>query len=955
MILSRFLKPKWQHTDPETRKQALQGLRPSDPTLAELAQQDADPAIRCAALERIGDLDLLQTIALQDADPTVRTTAQEQHQRALAGKVTEGPLLSERLKRLRQNADPTLIEFLLRHAVEPELRLAALEQVTAEPVLAEIATQNAHLDMRLAALERVQDQKLLEQIARQSRNRDKRIYRRAKERLDARQATQKQAAYLERLCSEMENLRWDGESGLNAGRFPKLDQEWRNQDSAVPPELRDRYTQARDRFLAERQISANRRTQRLELIASLEGILERLRQAGESNAELTTAIQYGAHEAPATWAGFGTVQDSEGRRLEQRFQELVKAIQEQERVLRRNQSRADRLRQVLQQTEKLLKKSSEVQEAEITLLHQQWTGLERPESRALAAGLQGEFDSLRDKLRARMQRQIQERDREWQEIQELTAQLEAAIENGESQQATTLQEQARQRLKQNIGLSRTQMMKVDERLQSCAAQLGKLRDWRRWGAHQAREQLCATAESLIGLEIDPAEIAQRIQQVRDAWKKLDHREGAAPKALWKRFNNTCERAYAPCQAYFEAQAFERQQHFEQKTALCAQLEQFEAATDWQQVDWREADRVRRRAQEQWYKLGPVNRADRKPLDRRFRKVLQHLNTHLDAERHREVQRRQQLIEQVQGVADNADLRIAIETAKRAQAEWPPTVQASPRQEQALWKTFRTACDAVFARRQAEHQAADSERQSHLASKRALCEEIEALAEVDQEHLPQAQARLQAAQQEWDTIGPIPRTEQRALEQRFDAAVRQFAGHEQALRRTRDERIFQCLHQRSRLCAQLEALLTTPPVDTVALDALQQEWTALPELPKALMESLQQRFDTVCQALTDSPESAQNLCTYLEQNLERKKIWCVCMEIVAGMESPPAFAPMRMEYQVARLSASLAGGVAKPEALYDPHALREQWFLNGALPAEEEAELDARFLSAVRTWWQREEA
>ncbi len=953
MILSRFLKPKWQHTDPETRKQALQGLESTDPALIEIARQDTDPAIRCAALKRLSDLDLLQTIASQDPDLKVRTAAQEQYRHLLAGKIAEGPSLAARLEQLRQNLDPALIEFLLHHAVEPELRLTALKQITTEPALAGIAVQNTHLDVRLAALERIQDPELLEQVTRQSRNRDKRVYRQAKERLDTRQAAETQAAHFEHLCNEMENLRWDGESGLNAGRFPKLDQEWRSQKSPPPLELQERYSQARERFLTERQTSANRRVQRLELITSLENLLERLRTERESSAELSAAIQYGACEAPAAWACFGPPQDNEGRRLEQRFQELIEAIHGQERILQRNQIRANRLREVLQQTEKLLKQPSEIQEADITPLRHQWQSLEHPESGTLTIELQSEFDSLLNKLRARMQRQAQERDQEWQELQELTAQLEAAIENGESQQAAALQEQARRRLKQNIGLSRAQMTEIDERLQSSAAQLGKLRDWRRWGAYQAREQLCATAESLTGLEIDPTEIARRIQQARNAWKKLDHQEGAAPKALWKRFNNTCERAYAPCQVYFEAQARERQQHFEQKTALCVQLEQFEAATDWQQVDWREADRVRRRAQEQWHKLGPVNRTDRKPLDRRFQKALQCLDIHLDAERNREVQRRQQLIEQVQGMADSTDLRVAIETAKRAQAEWPPTVQASPRQEQALWKTFRVACDAVFARRQAEHQAANSERQAHLASKLALCEEIEALTEVDHEHLLQARVQLQAAQQKWNIIGSIPRTEQRALEQRFDAAVRQFTDHEQAICRAHDEQVFQHLYQRSRLCAQLEALLTTLPIDTITLAALQHEWAALPALPEALLEPLQQRFDKICQALTSSPEQTKSLRVYLEQNLERKKIWCVCMEIVAGIESPPAFAAMRMEYQVARLSASLARGTVQSEALYDPQALREQWCLTGALPAEEETELDTRFLRAAQAWWKRE--
>ena len=956
MILSRFLKPKWQHTDPDTRKQAVRELDNTNPTLHELARQDPDPTVRRAALERLGDLDLLSRIACDDGDAGVRTAAQERYRALLAGQAADGPALADRLERLQREPDAALTAYLLHHAAEPELRLTLLERIEAESELADLARENSHPDVRLAALERVHDPELLDQIARHSRNRDKRLYRRARERLDALAAEQARAAHCERLCVEMENLRWDGESGNNAGRFPKLEQEWREQEAAAPDELRERYAQARARFLAERQASAGRRGQRLELIATLETLLERLRHETEPSAELQAAIRYATCEAPAAWNHLGPAQDAEIRRLSERFRQLEQDIHEQDRTLQRNHARAERLREVLQQAETLLRQPSAVQESEIKHLRQHWEGLERPETHTLAQDLQNRFDSLLDQLRARLQRQVQQRDQEWRELQELTTQLEAAAENGELHQATQLQDQIRHRLKHNIGLSRAQMTGIEERLQACAGRVNELRDWRRWGAHQAREQLCATAENLIGLEAEPAEIAQQIQQVREAWKELDHHEGAAPKILWKRFNAACERAYAPCQAYFEAQAQERRQNLEKKQALCDQLEQFETTTDWQRVDWREADRLRRRAQEQWYKIGPVNRTDRKTLDRRFQRVLRQLDERLDAERNREFQRRQQLIQQVQALADSPDLRVAIETAKRAQAEWHPTVQALPRQEQALWKEFRAACDTVFARRQAEQQAADTERQDHLQHKRELCAELEALATVEPEQLAEARARLQTMQQEWETAGPVPKAEQRALDQRFENALRQFARHEQALRRDSARQTFQRLHQRARLCAQVEALLADPPADpATTLAEAQETWETLPELPAALLEPLRQRFNTVVQALSDAnPASASALRARLEQNLERKRVWCVCMEIVAGLESPPEFAALRMEYQVARLSASLAGSAAKADAIYDPRRLQEQWCLTGALPAAAETELNTRFLRALDAWRRREE-
>lgn len=955
MILSRFLKPKWQQVNPEARKQALRDLASNDPKLLDLARLDPDPAVRRAALERLDDLDLLHRIAGEDTDADTRDAARERYHFLLAGKAAGCPALANRLERLRQDPDAGLVEFLLQNAAEHELRLAALERIDLEPALANIAIRNPHPDLRLAALERVRDPELLDQIARQSRNRDKRVHRRARERVDALNAERAGALNLERLCAEMECLNWDGESGLNAARFPKLEQEWRERKDGAPLELQARYAQARSRFLAERQTSANRRTQRLELLATLETLLERLRQHGESSPELDAAIRRATVEAPAAWSHHGPAQDNESRRQEARFHLLIQDIQEQERALRRGHIRAEHLREVLVRGDALLQQPSEVRDVDLQRLRQRWEGLERPESHALAADLQNRFDALLDKLRTRLQRQVQQRDQEWRDIQDGLRQLEAAVGDGELQQATQLQEQARRQIKHNIGLNRGQMAAIEERLHACAARIGELRGWRRWGASQAREQLCTAAESLIDLQADPTDIAQRIQQVRAAWKELDHHEGGAPKELWKRFNTACERAYAPCQAHFEAQVRERQHNFVQKAALCEQLEQFEAATDWRQVNWREADRLRRRAQEQWRQLGPVNRSDRKAIERRFQHALRRLDTHLDVERERELQRRQQLIQQVQALADSPDLRAAIETAKRAQAEWQPTVQGSSRQEQALWKDFRAACDAVFARRHAEQQAADTARQANLTRKLGLCEEVESFALIDREQLAQAITRLQAAQHEWQTIGPtMPRTEQRALDQRFEAAVRHFVQREKFLRQADAQESFQNLQQRSRLCARLEAGLETFQ-DDAALLSIRKEWAALPDdLPAALAVVLQQRFDTVCQALAGASDHMQATRLRLERNLERKRIWCVCMEIVAGVDSPPEFTQLRMEYQVARLSASLTGGAVQTEALYDPRRLQEQWWLTGALPAEAAAELDKRFLHAARVWWQREE-
>ncbi|MFO1429660.1 MAG: DUF349 domain-containing protein [Candidatus Competibacteraceae bacterium] len=949
MILNRFFKPKWQHPDPQVRKQAVGEISSVDPILVQVARQDRSPDVRRAALERLSELPLLQQITRQDPDLEVRQAAETRFRELLAGTAQGSPSLAMRLALLAE-LPPELVEYVALHGRETELRQAALDRVSEETLLERVVLADPAATLRFTALERVASLPALERIARESRNRDKSVYRRVQERLEAIHAEQRRASRIQQLCTEMEALRWDGETGLAAARFPRLEKEWQELLPIEDSIRQERYEAARAHFLAERQESITRRTARTNLCTQLEQLLGTLTNTTELTTEIEAALQETVHTVQDEWNRCGSVENLEERRLERRFLETLQAVKEHERVLRRNHERAARLRSVLQKGNTLLTQPSEVLETDLKALQQQWTGLERPETQTLATQLQTEFDTLMNKLRARLQRQAEQKDREWQELQELLAQLEQTLEAGELQHSIELQQSARRRLQENIGLSRKQVTAIEERLHACMPRLNELRGWRRWGTNQAREHLCEQAESLIGSPLEPMVLAQQIKNLRTTWKNLDSNEGAASRTLWKRFDRACEQAYEPCQAYFESQHRERQRNLAKKQELCERLEQMVGTTDWTQVDWHWADRSWREVQKEWRKIGPVNRADQKTLERRFNAALQRLDEHLKGEREKELQRRRSLIEQVQQLAGSDDVHAAVEKAKQAQTQWHPTVQAGRREEQALWHQFRAVCDAVFARREAAQQAADAERQANLARKSELCEEIERLAEVTREEARQARKRLQEIQAEWPSIGPVPRTDFKAIEQRFIAAGEKAQRHFQDLRQSGIREAMQSLRTRALLCNQLETLLELEPsADNAArIDAARQDWEQLPPVQVALAVPLQRRFDTVCEALAGGGEACQSLLQTLTANLPKKQLLCLRMEIAAGVESPPEYAQARMEYQVARLSESFGGRDLQKfgNAAEEAHNIQEEWHLLGALPAVQNESLEQRFERAL---------
>ena len=69
MIFDKFIKPKWQHRNPETRLQAVEQLQDLS-VLSQIAQNDEVASIRRLAIAKLDDLTLLKV--LPSATPTMK-------------------------------------------------------------------------------------------------------------------------------------------------------------------------------------------------------------------------------------------------------------------------------------------------------------------------------------------------------------------------------------------------------------------------------------------------------------------------------------------------------------------------------------------------------------------------------------------------------------------------------------------------------------------------------------------------------------------------------------------------------------------------------------------------------------------------------------------------------------------------------------------------------------------
>jgi exonuclease SbcC len=219
---------------------------------------------------------------------------------------------------------------------------------------------------------------------------------------------------------------------------------------------------------------------------------------------------------------------------------------------------------------------------------------------------------------------------------------------------------------------------------------------------------------------------------------------------------------------------------------------------------------------------------------------------------------------------------------------------------------------VFAQRKETAENQDAERQAHLQQKQVLCEQLEQAARAGDACLDPAAAQqaLQSGKAAWSRIGPVPRAAERAIEQRFRDAS---AVLQSAVQTAADSAAAAALDAeaaaidaRLTLCFALDASLAEGRAAAQDADAWRARWQAAPRLPRALEQTLTQRFETGLAAIGD--DSGRYLL-HLQQQRPAFDDMLLEAEIAAGLDSPPQQARQRMQLQVALLQSALKAGAS----------------------------------------------
>ncbi len=978
MRLKSLFTPKWQHKNPDVRRQAVQALSAQGDDgaiLRELAQQDPVADLRGLALRRLDELDLWLAAARQETDASLRELAWARVCEQVAGKVDAPLPFAARLERLETLADDRLSIYVVRQGAESALRRAALARLGRESVCAERVLNDPDPELRLEALTKVEQRATLERLLKGVRSKDKRVAAAIKTRLEALREADERPQRLHQqgvtLCGRMKALHertrvrpdWDYIQREFAATEAQW-QEWLAQYTAQAGEPEDaltkRYAQVRERLAMElrawQEAQAKYAPARSERHALLEAVARLLSELQQQPSPTDSDVAHALRALAVlrdSWQGAGVLERQEQTALEEQFQRDVGAAQAQVDDMARYRDATAVLPALLERAAAML--TAPVDETALRALESECAAVAAPLHRPPPSPA-AELPQLLASLRQRLSAEREQRRARIEQAGALVMQRDAALTAGQLQEAERLHKRAQERL------GELDEPALRRRIQHSEGRLRELRDWRGWGNISAKEQLCEEAEALLaelqtqaGGASDWDDIAQRVQQLQENWKKLVG-PARGEKALWERFHAACTATYAPCRAHFAAQALERAANLERQQALCAHVEALAPATEGGDWDISATQRALRDAETQWRQIGAVKGKHTPTINARYRAALARVRAAIKIEKERHQASKQALVQRiemlVQDVDQGGDLRAATEQAKAAQRQWKTIGPAL--NERALWESFRAACNALFARRQqaveAQQQARADQRQARLN----LCTQLESIATQD---LHALRRQLDQCKAQWRGLDPLPKQDAHALESRFRAACARAehaldAGAQAQRDAARDQ-----FQRKAAHCMELEQcaahLLDGKLTGERALSHMQESAARWAQFPVAEPESerrLQQRYQQASAWVQSLANGDGAVATQMEearrQNQLAKEELCLRLEILAGVESPPHAREARMAYQVAQLAQRLRAGEPQARAPEGALALQEAWYLIGFVPDAVSTNLEQRFAAAA---------
>ncbi|MBS2213729.1 DUF349 domain-containing protein [Carboxylicivirga mesophila] len=287
---------------------------------------------------------------------------------------------------------------------------------------------------------------------------------------------------------------------------------------------------------------------------------------------------------------------------------------------------------------------------------------------------------------------------------------------------------------------------------------------------EAKIELCEKAEKLL-LEPTIVKAFKTLQKYHEQWREIGPVPREEKEEIWARFKEATSKINKRHQEYFEGLKDQLQKNLDAKTELCEKAEALSALELHSPKDWEAKSKELIELQTIWKTIGFAPKKDNNRIYERFRTACDSFFNNkrqffksYKSEQTENLQLKTELCIQAESMKDSTDWKRTTDEFVRIQKKWKEIGPVPRKQSDAIWKRFRTACDAFFDHKKKFFSKKDESQEENLKLKEALIEEVKVFEPSD--NAEDNFQKLQDYQHRWNEIGHVPIKDKDRVNQEF---------------------------------------------------------------------------------------------------------------------------------------------------------------------------------------------
>lgn len=881
-MLTKFFKPAWQSSSVEKRLGAIADLQVDNfehqKILLQLASDDDDESVRIAAMQELVDIEVLHELSKLSPDSQFNIAAENRLNELMAASQSIDEAQYHNLLKFY----PELHFRIAIHADFSSIQNLAIQTLTNKQLLAVLGITR-HTDCRQSIAERFSDITSLESARKMLRGKDKNAERIIKSKIDSFRCHERELAknqlQIEKLTGEAEYLAAHDWLPEFQARCRTHRRQWDSLTFNIEDSDLQRYQIARDlvnsHYLRQQEIEHSQQSQQ-QLLVDLDALLKITSQRDiTASLEAQSEVQLQLEQFGTSWQTLAKITTADEPTVKQ-YEKMFGAIQSS-------------IVFVTNAAELLQSARNDISQQPLSIL-KLTTALK---------GLKWSNDLTKLQSTAEVEQQLLD----WRNLLEATAQAQrdklakvhkniSSITRFSRAGNLARANQVAQKVQKILNsFNDKEQQALQERFDEASKMLGDMGDWKNFATEPKYMQLCDSMELLSTSKQHADKRTSDMKKLQQQWKSLGHSE--ISEQYWPRFKLAADKVYEVCAIFFEQRHSLRQDNLEQREHHLEKMRELLESTNWAgSPDYKAAQSIVYNIDSSFSKVKDIERNAGKKQWQHYSKLKAAVMAKINVVYDDNIAQKHQLINQAETLAETTALLENLTSLKSLQTKWKQIGVTRRSEDQKAWKVFKKHSDIVYNKVQELRQKLRNETDQQLDANRNIIKAISQLAKSVND-LSEADQQFSELQTSYNQLLKLPQhLPEKLLEsirRDYRSACDQFDNCRSRIIKGKHNRQLDGLRQKASLCNQLEVLAAS--ASEQQLKAISHQWDSIELNNPALAQRIEARREQASAVIDRGAITAE------------RRMMCIKLEILTGVESPSEDKSLRMQYQLQQMNQS----------------------------------------------------